>query len=139
MSQVAREILRTRGSGRFSVLAALLGLGLLFAASSANAGCAVPNNLATPHAIPFVSPQGDAAGNHQEGDEGNRHADIVGLWHLTYTANSASPAGAFPPTPFQFLESFKTWHADGTEFENAFLAADGRKHLLWSLEGVTPR
>ena len=47
----------------------------------------------------------------------------MGLWHLIYTATSAS--GPFPPTPFQFLESFKTWHADGTEFENAFLPPTG--------------
>jgi hypothetical protein len=38
-------------------------------------------------------------------------ASIVGLWHVKYTAADNSP----------FLESFKTWHADGTEFENAFL------------------
>ena len=49
----------------------------------------------------------------------------MGLWHLIYTANSATPSNAFPPTPFQFLESFKTWHADGTEFENAFLPPTG--------------
>jgi len=35
---------------------------------------------------------------------------VVGLWHLKYTADDGSA----------FLESFKTWHADGTEFENAF-------------------
>jgi hypothetical protein len=49
----------------------------------------------------------------------------VGLWHLIYTATSASPTGAFPPTPFQFFESFKTWHGDGTEFENALLPPTG--------------
>jgi hypothetical protein len=43
------------------------------------------------------------------------------LWHVIYTANSASPSGNFPPTPFQFVETLKTWHADGTELENAFL------------------
>ena len=30
-----------------------------------------------------------------------------------------------PPTPFPFVESLKTWHADGTEFENAFLPPVG--------------
>jgi hypothetical protein len=64
-------------------------------------------------------------GDRQEGEESNGPAAIVGLWHVIYTATSASPSGAFPPTPFQFLESFKTWHADGTEFENAFLPPTG--------------
>ena len=118
MYQVAREILRTRWSGRFSVLSALVGLGLLFAASGANAGCAVPYKAAAAPAIPFASP-------HWE-DEGN--ASIVGLWHVIYTGTSDDnfpPGGPYPPTPFQFLESFKTWHADGTEFENAFLPPTG--------------
>jgi len=38
-------------------------------------------------------------------------ATIVGLWHVNYTAADGS----------HFLESFDTWHADGTEFENANL------------------
>ena len=116
MYQVAREILRQRCSGRFSILAALVGLGLLFAASGANAGCAVPYKAAATPAIPFVSPHWD--------EDGNGKASIVGLWHVIYTGTSDDnfpPGGPFPPTPFQFLESFKTWHADGTEFENAFL------------------
>lgn len=33
---------------------------------------------------------------------------IVGLWHVIYTAQSQL-----------FLETFDTWHADGTEFETA--------------------
>ena len=120
MYQVAREILRTRWSGRFSVLAALVGLGLLFAASGANAGCAVPYKAAAAPAIPFVN-------SHWE-EQGNEKASIVGLWHVIYTGTTDDnfpPGGPYPPTPFQFLESFKTWHADGTEFENAFLPPTG--------------
>jgi hypothetical protein len=52
----------------------------------------------------------------------------VGLWHLTYTGKTDTnfpPGGPSPPFPFPFLESFKTWHADGTEFENAFLPPTG--------------
>jgi hypothetical protein len=30
-----------------------------------------------------------------------------------------------PPSSFQFVETFKTWHSDGTEFENAFLPPAG--------------
>jgi hypothetical protein len=37
---------------------------------------------------------------------------IVGLWHVTYTG----PDGSL------FNDTFDTWHADGTEFETAFLA-----------------
>jgi hypothetical protein len=108
--------------GRFFALVALAGLGLLFTASGAQASCGIPSNTGAAPPIPFLSPHGD---DHQEGKESNEPAAIVGLWHLIYTANSASPPGAFPRTPFQFLESFKTWHADGTEFENAFLPPTG--------------
>jgi hypothetical protein len=53
--------------------------------------------------------------SHQDDTESKRGATIVGLWHLHYTVSDGSP----------FLESFKTWHADGTEFENAFLPPVG--------------
>jgi hypothetical protein len=109
-------------SGWFSGLVALLALGLLFTASGAKAaGCGLAYKTGVAPSTPFLSPPGNESLNHQEDEESNKHASIVGLWHLIYTANSASPSDAFPPTPFQFLESFKTWHADGTEFENAFL------------------
>lgn len=110
-------------SGRLFALVALVGLGFLFAASGAKAaGCALPYNTAGVHAISYATSHGDD----NQGDEDSRGAaSIVGLWHLIYTANTASPSNAFPPTPFQFLESFKTWHADGTEFENAFLPPTG--------------
>jgi hypothetical protein len=115
------NIFRAVRSGRFSALVALVGLGLLFTASGTKAGgCALPYKTGTAPSIPFVSPHGD---DHQEGEKSTKPARIVGLWHLIYTATSAS--GPFPPTPFQFLESFKTWHADGTEFENAFLPPTG--------------
>ena len=44
---------------------------------------------------------------------------------MNYTAEAESGAPIFPPAPFPFLESFKIWHADGTEFENAFLPPAG--------------
>lgn len=122
MNQITLKIVR---SGRFCALVALVGLGLLFTVSRANAsGCAVPYKAGTgavhASAIPFVSPHADG--------EWNEQATIVGLWHVNYTANSDDnfpPGGPYPPTPFLFLESFKTWHADGTEFENAFLPPAG--------------
>jgi hypothetical protein len=119
-----RNVLRVFWSGRFSALVALVGLGLLFTASGAKAaGCGLAYKTGAAPAIPFLSPQGNESSNHQEGEESKKHASIVGLWHVIYTATDA--LGPFPPTPFQFLESYKTWHGDGTEFENAFLPPDG--------------
>ena len=115
---ITYKLLRSR---RFSVLVALAGLGLLFTASGAKAGgCAIPYKTGAAPAIPFVSP-------HADGDS-KEHATIVGLWHVLYTAtydNNFPPGGPYPPAPFPFLESFKTWHTDGTEFENAFLPPTG--------------
>jgi hypothetical protein len=78
--------------------------------------------------IPFVSPQAD---DHQEFEESHGHA-IVGLWHVIYTATGTTsgplPVPVIPPGPpssFQFVETLKTWHADGTEFENALLPPTG--------------
>lgn len=60
--------------------------------------------------------------------ESRDRARIVGLWDVVYTGtyvNNFPPGQPAPPLPFPFLESFKTWHADGTEFENAFLPPTG--------------
>jgi len=110
---------------RFAALALAAALLLLFSASAARAGCAIPYRAAatpTPHptAIPFVSPHPD--------DDWREEGSIVGLWHVLYTGHSDDnfpPGGPFPTIPFTFNESFKTWHADGTEFENAFLPPAG--------------
>jgi hypothetical protein len=120
-------------NGRFSALGALVALGLLFTAAGAKAGgCVASYKAGAAPSIPFVSPPGSESLNHQENEESNKHASIVGLWHLIYTATSSTsgpiPVPVIPPGPpssFQFLESFKTWHADGTEFENAFLPPAG--------------
>ena len=117
------NILQALRRGQFSALVALVGVGLLFTAAGAKAGgCAVPYKAGTAPGIPFVSPHPD------RDRESNEHATIVGLWHVIYTAtydNNFPPGGPHPPTPFPFLESFKTWHGDGTEFENAFLPPSG--------------
>jgi hypothetical protein len=127
-----KNMFRVPRSARFSAVAALAALVLLFAASGAKAGggCAVGGykaGAAAP-AIPFVRPQ---ANDDQEWDGSHGHA-IVGLWHTMYTATYSTagplPVPVIPPGPppsFQFLESLKTWHADGTEFENAFLPPTG--------------
>ena len=121
------NMFRAFRSGSFSALVALVGLGLLFTASGAKAGgCgALTYKTGAAPSIPFVSPKTDGKSlDHQEGEEWDRPT-IVGLWHVIYTATSAPPPPAFPPTPFQFAQSLKTWHADGTEFENAFLPPAG--------------
>lgn len=114
-------------SGPFSALVALVGLGLLFSATAAKAGsgCGVSYKAGAAPSIPFVSPKADAKSlDHQDG-QGLDKPTVVGLWHAIYTADSALPPSAFPPTPFQLSESLKTWHSDGTELDNAFLPPAG--------------
>ena len=135
MNQILGITLKLLRSRRFSILVALAGLGLLFTTSGARAGgCAVPYKAGAAPAIPFVSPHAD--------EESKEHATIVGLWHVIYTAtydDNFPPGGPFPPTPFQFVESFKTWHADGTEFENALLPpAGGICYGVWKELVVDP-
>ena len=129
------NIFQALRSGRCSALVALVASALLFTATGAKAGgCFVSYKAGAAPSIPFVSPQEDTSANHQAGAEwdNKQPASIVGLWHLIYTANYSTPGPLpvpvippGPPSTFQFLESFKTWHADGTEFENAFLAPAG--------------
>jgi hypothetical protein len=113
-------------SGRLSALVALAGLGLLFTASGAKAaGCAPPYKTAGVPSIPYASPHED---DFQGGEDSRGSVSIVGLWHVLYTGNTDNnfpPGGPFPPTPFPFVESLKTWNADGTELENAFLPPAG--------------
>ena len=80
---------------------------LLVAALFAGAGSAracKPNSDAAP-AMPWMQHQ----------DEGSWQPTIVGLWHVVYTQSDGSP----------FNQTFKMWHADGIEFENALLAPTG--------------
>jgi hypothetical protein len=129
---------------RFSVVAALLVFGLLLTATGAKAGgCAVPGPYAAvaAHSAAALGPHAnDDSLYHPEGGSPVQPASIVGLWHVIYTGTSDDnfpPGGPFPPTPFQFLESLKTWHGDGTEFENAFLPPSGGNICfgVWQDEG----
>ena len=109
--------------GRFAALVALAALGFLLTASGAKAqGCALIYKTGATHSISALAPHSD---ERPAGDDLIGHGSIVGLWHLNYTAEAESGAPIFPPAPFPFLESFKTWHGDGTEFENAFMAPAG--------------
>jgi hypothetical protein len=109
--------------GRFAALVALAALGFLLTASGAKAqGCALIYKTGATHSISALAPHSD---ERPAGDDLIGHGSIVGLWHLNYTAEAESGAPIFPPAPFPFLESFKTWHGDGTEFENAFMPPTG--------------
>jgi hypothetical protein len=66
-------------SGRFSALVGLVGLGLLFTASGVKADCGLPYKTGAAPSIPFLRPQQDASLNHQEDENSNKHASIVGL------------------------------------------------------------
>jgi hypothetical protein len=95
---------KTKAVRSIALFAAMLAL--LFSAAAAKAGCGEPNKAGAGPKLSWLE--------HQVGDP-DQPATIVGLWHLKYTAADGSA----------FLESFKTWHADGTEFENAFLPPTG--------------
>jgi len=123
MNHIFGITLKILWSRRFATLTVAAFAALLLFASGARAGCALPYKAGAAPSIPYLSPQENESSNHQEGEESDKPATIVGLWHVIYTATSAS--GPFPPTPFQFVESYKTWHGDGTEFENAFLPPAG--------------
>jgi hypothetical protein len=91
-----------------SVVVTRLGLGILALAgwlmtgNSARAACGF-----TPggHAMPLLPMLGQAGADWHEHGE-----NIVGLWHVTYTAGGKV-----------FNETLKEWHSDFTEFENAWL------------------
>jgi len=119
------RILRSVRTARLAAFAVLVA-GLSFAATAANAGCwTPPSKAAAAPRIPFITPPADTQVTHADGEDFLEPASIVGLWHVAYTATSSTagplPVPIVPPGAFPFLQSYKTWHADGTEFENAFL------------------
>jgi hypothetical protein len=82
-------------------------LALLVAALFAGVGSAQacnPSKSSAP-AMPWMQDQEAYTGQ----------ATIVGLWHVVYTQDDGSP----------FNQTFKMWHADGIEFENAVLPPIG--------------
>jgi hypothetical protein len=91
-------------SPRFIVVLALLVAALFNGASGASA-CSEPSKSAKAPAMPWLEHQ----------DEGNWQPSIVGLWHVVYTQSDGNP----------FNQTFKMWHSDGIEFENALLPPSG--------------
>ena len=87
-------------------LALLLALCLFAAPNYAHAACGnfEPHSGSTSAKMPPSSHPTSDFSNHWE------RPTIVGLWHVIYTAGGMT-----------FNDTFDTWHADGTEFESAFL------------------
>jgi hypothetical protein len=110
-------------SGRLGLLVGLAAIGLLFNANEASAGCVVPGKAGSAP-TGFVTAHAAIPPIQQSNDNGGQPATIVGMWHVVYTATYSTagpiPVPVIPPGPpdsFVFLESMKTWHADGTEWE----------------------
>jgi hypothetical protein len=102
----------------FASLVVLAVFGILSSATGAKAGCGMPAKPGAIPAFPLLTP----IPHSQDGDHSGARATIVGLWHVVYTATYTTsgplPVPMVPPAgPFLFAETLKTWHADGTEWE----------------------
>src|SRR5579871_6537664 len=119
-------------------------MGLLAGASEAKAGCVVPGTIGSAskgylfgRAPLLLSEQG------QQGNQDSGDATIVGMWHVIYTATYSTggpiPVPVIPPGPpasFQFAETMKTWHGDGTEWEEKLQPAPvGFCYGVWKFTG----
>jgi hypothetical protein len=100
------------------VLTTLALAGCMLTSTSARAACGISPGM---HAGAPVMPMLAQA-------EGDWHNDsIVGLWHVVYTLSNKQ----------LFNETLDQWHADGTEFENAYLppAAGNICFGVWKPDG----
>jgi hypothetical protein len=89
-----------KGTNRWLTRVAIGLAGIFFATGAADAcpsARAISGLLARPVASPVVAATSNANSN-----------SIVGLWQVTYSVGGGI-----------WDRSFETWHADGTEFENA--------------------
>jgi hypothetical protein len=86
---------------------ALTAVSILSAATAANAACGDPAGTKSRPVpkLPFL-----AQGNNQSQPTGT-NTSIVGLWHVSYTADGAL-----------FYEAYDLWHSDRTEMETANLS-----------------
>lgn len=107
----------------FTMLAAA---GFLFTAASANAACGDFGHLGSrgPMRLPMLA----NGGNLDEGFPGS-NVSIVGLWHVVYTQSGGGI----------FNETLDQWHADGTEFENAYLPPDVGNICFGVWKTIAPR
>lgn len=91
--------------------------GLLLVAASARASCgsfsqAAAGKLA--HPASWDTQSGRA--HLMEVDEREQRASIVGMWHVTFTAEGNTPA---PPDNTPIDNAIVVWHSDGTEIMNS--------------------
>lgn len=120
--------LRLLSSDRFAAPIAVVAFGFLLTATAAKAVCGAPMGHAT---FTALNPQENAFSNPSDDDHSQKPASIVGLWHVVYTATYTTPGPPLnvpAPAPsggFEFVQSYHTWHADGTEVDNAFLPPAG--------------
>jgi len=91
-------------SPRMFAILTLLIAGLSTGVGSANA-CGGAGKAAASPSMPWM----------QQQDETNWQSTIVGLWHVVYTESDGT----------LFAQTFKMWHSDGIEFENALLPPSG--------------
>ena len=118
------QTVRLSWSGRLAVLIGLAAIASLGSAGEATAaGCVVPAKTGS---VPtaFLSAQATVPPIQQGNGNSGNPAIIVGMWHVIYTATYSTagpiPVPVIPPGPpdsFEFAETMKTWHADGTEWE----------------------
>ncbi|HEX7359712.1 MAG TPA: hypothetical protein VF283_04405 [Bryobacteraceae bacterium] len=120
------KIFRLLSSRRFATPTTAVVFGFLLTAAAAKAGCGGPMG---PTAFPLLNPQENASSNLSDDDPFQKPGSIVGLWHVIYTATYSTPGPLpvpiVPPGVFQLVQSYKTWHSDGTEMDNAFLPPVG--------------
>lgn len=120
------KIFRLVSSGRFAAPIAVALFGFLLTATAAKAGCGAPMG---PAAFPLLNPQENTWSNPSDNENSGPPGSIVGLWHVVYTATYSTPGPLpvpiVPPGSFQLVQSYKTWHSDGTEMDNAFLPPAG--------------
>jgi hypothetical protein len=96
---------------------------------SAHAGCADPRTVDRSgafQAMPALTLQKSMSENNSNSENAGRN--IVGTWHVTYTAGG-SPFG----------EAFIQWHSDGTEWENINFPVLGGNICLGSWKQVGRR
>ena len=79
---------------------------MLIIVTTANAACGSRVGAGPSNASYLLS-----LANLPAGETPNNNNSIVGLWHVTYTANGQL-----------FYEAFDMWHSDGTELETANLS-----------------
>src|SRR5262249_34846284 len=82
------------------------------------AQCGLPTKLVKPASWqPQIGDNHAFSGNRLNEDESGWRASIVGMWHVTFTAETAAPPVAPPGAVID--DALVVWHSDGTEIMNS--------------------